>query len=154
MHCLDTLDRRRGSLALEAAIALALLTTAMAALAKLSHSAAQLRQQADGRVAARLAGENVLMRLQQVTAEELAEASEAAADSMEQLTGCRIEIEIEPFAAAEQQGQHLKLSIQPRFGQQVVMHDWFFAAAAEPNGNSGNGASESENRDGGEVDDR
>ena len=124
MVCLKTTSPRRGHIAVEAVIAVALLATATAALARLAQTSSRLQQQADGRCAARLAAENVLARIERLPVSRIEAEAELAAEEIAQDSGCQIAVSVDEFSAGKGDGVHLRVSVTPLDGQVVTLHDW------------------------------
>ena len=124
MRCPEPCRSRRGSFALEAVIATALLATAMVALAKYARTSSMLQQQADGRCAARLACENVLARLEGVQSDAVAEQAQRAADAVESSIGCPVAVVVAPFQSDAAEGLHLAITANPHVGEAITLHDW------------------------------
>jgi Tfp pilus assembly protein PilV len=114
----------RGQIAVEAVIAVALLATATAALAQLAQNASRLQQQADGRCAATLAAENLLARIDGVPVGRVQDEAAKAAVEIERDSGCHVAIDADRFTAAEREGVHVRVSVTPRDGPVVTVHDW------------------------------
>ncbi len=127
-----TRSQRRGSLVIEAVIASALLATAILALGKLAQSAAALGHQADQRLAATLAGENLLERLRAVPIEAVGERADELADVVAQQTQCDVEVSAKPFSVADREGIHVQVDVSPSPQVRVTLHDWRLKSPAGP----------------------
>ena len=124
MTCLNTPTPRRGNIAVEAVIAVALLATATAAMARLAQNSSRLQQQADGRCAATLAAENVIVRLERLPFSRVQAEAEQAAEEIEQDSGCQVAVTVDEFSVEGRDGIHLRVSATPMDGQVVTLHDW------------------------------
>lgn len=129
MACLRTTIPWRGHIAVEAVIAVALLSTATAALARLAHSSSRLQQQADGRCAATLAAENVLARIERLPVDRVRAEAEQAAEEIGQDSGCQVAVAVDEFSADGREGIHLRISVTPIDGQGVTLHDWVLSSS-------------------------
>jgi Tfp pilus assembly protein PilV len=125
--CHEFGSRRRGSLAVEAAMAVALLGSAMFAMARFSQNSAALERQADERLAAELAAENLLERLRDVPASEIANAARIAAAELERQSGCPLQVTADGVSGADQPAAvHLRVAAGPPDRWQITLHDWIF----------------------------
>ncbi len=115
---------RRGTLIVEAVIALVLLATATFALTKLAKSSAALGQQSDQRLTATLAAENTIQRLQGVAADKLSDQADQVAALVAQDTGCEIDVSTEPFTTGDREGIHVRVDASIGPAIRVSLHDW------------------------------
>ena len=136
MVCRNQPANRRGSSILEAVISVALLASAMFALSKLSQSAAAMSRQADLRLSAQVAAENVITRLQNVPAADLADAANQAAQAVESNSNCQITVDTHEFSSGSGTGVHLTVIATSGKNESVKRHDWRLptATAADATG--------------------
>ena len=121
---------RQGSLVIDAVVALALLTTAFVALGRLANSSAALSLNSDQRLAATLAGENVVERLRSVAFDALDDKAAEAGRAVEETTGFDVQIKITPFQLETREAIHLSVRVQVSEEVSVNIHDWRIANAA------------------------
>lgn len=126
-HC----RRRRGSVILEAVISVAILATAMVALTKLAQISSALHQESDGRLAAALAAENVMTRLDAVAVDQLSDEIEKAVVAVEEASGCEITPKLVPFEVNGRKAVHVELEVQAAEGLGVTIHRWIAQDASE-----------------------
>lgn len=118
---------------IEAVVALALLATATAAVAKLGRTRALLEQQADGRVAATLAAENVLAIVRAESFTAVAGAAEATARQVGQDSDCQVAVATAEFDTAGRRGIHVRVTAQQAPGPPVILHDWIWRGRPSAN---------------------
>ena len=123
---------RRGSIIVEAAVAIALLATAMIALTQLAQHSSALTVHADRRAAAQLAADNVLATIEPGPADRWEQRLRDAADRVEATSKCEISILSEPFAAAGREGVHFRIDASPSDSIRVSAHAWRFSAPEPP----------------------
>ena len=126
---------RVGSLIVEAVIASMLMVTATIALAQLARHSAALSSQADQRLAATLAAENMIERLNDLSDDKVRAGAAAVVAEVAEVSGCRIVVDSEPFDSGSGRGLHVRVVASPQADAdlRVSLHDWRIAATdAEP----------------------
>lgn len=116
--------RRRGSLVIEAAIAVTLLATAAYGLSRLASGWTVLSRQADQRLTATLAAENARERLRRLSDEQLTEQADAIAAAIGEESGCQLSVTTTPFTDADRDGMHVRVDVVPGANVRVTLHDW------------------------------
>ena len=115
---------RRGSLIIESVVAIALLATAFLALGNLAASSAAISRNADQRLAATLAAENVLERLRDVPFDALAEKASELGKTIPDSYGYEGQIETNDFRGGGRDAIHLAVTIRPNENVSVTLHGW------------------------------
>ncbi len=115
---------RRGSLIIESVVAIALLATAFIALGNLAASSAAISRNADQRLAATLAAENVLEQLRDVPFDALAQKASELGKAIEDSYGYKSQIETNDFRVGGRDAVHLAVTIRPSENVSVTLHDW------------------------------
>ena len=121
---------RCGSLIVESVIVIALLATAFVALGNLATSSSAISQNADQRLAATLAAENMLQRLQAVSFDSVIEQSPAVAKLIQNSSGYELQVKAEEFRAGDRDAIHLIVTVAASETVSVTLHDWRFARPA------------------------
>ncbi len=115
---------RRGSLVIEAVVVIALLATAFVALGKLAATSAALSQNADQRLAATLAAENLLQRLQSVSIDAVVADAQQIAKTIQDSCGYQINLKTDQFRASERDAIHVAVTVTASDVVSVTLHDW------------------------------
>ena len=115
---------RRGSLVIEAAIAVTLLATAAYGLSRIASGWTVLSRQADQRLTATLAAENARERLRRLSDEQLPEQADAIAAAIGEETGCQLSVTTTPFTDDDRDGVHVRVDVVPGVNMRVTLHDW------------------------------
>lgn len=115
---------RRGSLIIESVVALTLLATALVALGKLAATSTAIGKQGDQRLAATLAAENLLERLDAIPFEEVAAEARRIADVIEESCGYDIAATTEEFRAGDTDSIHVSVTVRASSLVAVTLHDW------------------------------
>lgn len=131
MDCRRRKTARRASLMVEAVIAVTLLSTAIVALGKLAQSTARLQIQSDQRLTAALAADNLFERLREIPTPSIDESAKELAAQWLAKTGCKLEVETEPFTVRGRDGVHVTVISRPSDGRPVTLHDWYLASPSE-----------------------
>ena len=119
---------------IEAVIAAALLATALISLAKLSQSSAMLNSQADGRLAATLAAQNVIARIGVAEISSLDSSAKQAASEVESSSGCKIDVATSVFETGQRGGVHLQVIAKLNDQVSVQLHRWYLEPLGDDKG--------------------
>ncbi|MEM1070976.1 MAG: hypothetical protein AAGI63_18870 [Planctomycetota bacterium] len=113
---------RRGSFLMEAAVAMALLGTALVAATRLARMSAQLNLHSEQRTAAHLAGLNTLERIRALPDDGWMNQADEVADDVSEMTGCQVEVTLEPMNSPP--GQHVMVNVAANERVRIALHDW------------------------------
>ncbi|TWU47246.1 hypothetical protein Poly51_50450 [Rubripirellula tenax] len=125
---------RRGSVVLEAVLASALLATAGVTLARLAQSSAALNRQSDQQLAATLAADNVMHRLDGLSVEDVRSSVDKTCASISRSSGCDVQAIIDDVVGVDARGIHVRVEVTTGGGGRVRRHHWKFN---EPEGDAG-----------------
>ncbi|MCG8650698.1 MAG: hypothetical protein MI861_12750, partial [Pirellulales bacterium] len=124
MPCLRHPRHRQGGFLIEAVIATALLATALLGLAKLARTSALLQRQADQRLAASLAAENVLEKLKPMPVDTLVAQAGGVARRVEESSNCEVQLTVDSMQISGRRAAHLTVKAAASEHTQVTLHHW------------------------------
>ena len=124
-------SRRRGSLIIEAVIAVALLATAGLALTRLASSAALLSRHSSQTLAATLTAENTIERFRGLAADQVLQRAADIGTDLANQSGCQVQVETDEFLTSEQKGIHIQVTVTIEDSIRVVAHDWRLSGQGE-----------------------
>ena len=117
---------RRGSLLVEAVIAIALFGTAAVALSQLSQTSAALNLKGDQRLSAQLTAQNVLEMLQHTNFNELNSRIPEIESTAAKQSTWDVAVRSETFEIGDQDAMHIVVHVtQPNTqAKMITLHDW------------------------------